>query len=183
MQPSRRQVPLVVAMALLMVLTIATPSYAYSLEEARWNNQPAPGTCCAHINVGIESGDAAVSNAWANGISAWNSSPAYIYYDRPSSYKVGLAEINDGSTSADGYTSYYYSFGYFYSMSAWLNFAWISNYDAAKANGVGAHELGHVAGLGHTGGCVLMQTMTETRSSCGITGPVADDRDGINALY
>jgi predicted Zn-dependent protease len=122
-------------------------------------------------------------NAWAAGINAWNASPALLLYDRPTSYKVGLAEINSSSTSLDGKTTYYYLFGYFTSMSAWVNHLYLKNYTTLKANGVAAHEWGHVAGLDHTAGCVLMTPYSTTRASCGISGPVQDDIDGIKALY
>ena len=113
----------------------------------------------------------------------WNSSAAFLYFDKPSGYKVGLAEVNDAGNSMDGHTTYYYFFGHFTSMSAWLNYHWLAGYSSNEARGVAAHELGHIAGLDHTSGCVLMTPYTSTRQSCGISYPVTDDVNGINAMY
>lgn len=170
-------------MSLILVLFTGVAANAYHLEPAKWSGQPSPGMCCAHIKVGIESTSSSVTAAWSNGIYAWNISAAPIVYDQPSSYKVGLAQINDSSNSSDGHVTYYYAFGYFYSMSGWLNYAYIKNYSSSEAQGVAAHELGHVAGLAHTNGCVLMTPQTSTRQSCGIHGPVTDDINGILSLY
>jgi len=170
-------------LALALVVAVALPSYAYHLEGPTWGGQPSAGTCCAHITVGIESSDSADTNAWADGISVWNSSAAFLYFDRPGDYKIGLAEINDSGNSSDGYTSYYYVFGNFTSMSAWLNHYWIAGYPSLKSRGVAAHELGHVAGLAHSDGCVVMQAYSVPRESCGISYPVSDDINGVNAMY
>jgi hypothetical protein len=168
----------------MLMLTTSRAS-AYNLEPARWNGQPSPGYCCADITVGREATHSATQTAWSNGISAWNNSPAYIWFDQPSSYKVGLADIDDSANSYDGLTTYYYLplFGYFSSMSAWLNFHWIKSYSVSKAQGVAAHELGHVAGLDHTSGCVLMTPYSSTRASCGVSTPQSDDIHGIAAIY
>jgi hypothetical protein len=170
-------------LALALVVAVALPSYAYHLEGPTWGGQPSAGTCCAHITVGIESSDSADTNAWADGISVWNSSAAFLYFDRPGDYKIGLAEINGSGNSSDGYTSYYYVFGNFTSMSAWLNHYWIAGYPSLKSRGVAAHELGHVAGLAHSDGCVVMQAYSVPRESCGISYPVSDDINGVNAMY
>ena len=82
-----------------------------------------------------------------------------------------------------GRTIYYYLFGYFTSMSAWLNYHWIKSYPLSKSQGVAAHELGHIAGLDHTNRCVLMVPNSPARASCGISTPQTDDRNGIAAMF
>lgn len=181
--PVVRRVAMVCAISFSLVMFTTNQAYAYHLEPARWNGQPAPGTCCAHVTVGKEATHAMSLTAWSNGIAAWNNSPALILFDQPSSYKVGLADIDDAGNSSDGLTTYYYLFGYFTSMSAWLNYHWIESYPLSKSQGGAAHELGHIAGLDHTNGCVLMVPDSPTRASCGISTPQTDDRNGIAAMY
>jgi hypothetical protein len=66
----------------------------------------------------------------------------------------------------------------------YLNYAFTKDYPGPEIQSVAAHELGHLAGLAHSSGCVLMNPDTGIRwESCGINLPRTDDVNGVNALY
>lgn len=173
-------------LGVVLLLLTARTALAYSLLGGRWPNQPTSG-CCAYLGV-VEMGpmlpyDAA---AWANGRSAWNNSGANIRFISTSASPITITDTSDGSVSWDGIaylnpcTNCVYS-----SATLLLNAYYTAGYPLAKTQSVAAHELGHLAGLGHEwGGCVLMHGYTNVRwEQCGVNIPTIDDINGINALY
>lgn len=167
----------------------AQPVFAYQLLGGRWPNQPHSG-CCLQLNTYIYG---PITNydrtAWWDGMTAWNVSPANVTYSGvTSSTLVNLTDTYDNS-DWDGLTSFTPCPGsgctYSY-VNSWLNFRLTSGYTAAQTQSVSAHELGHIAGLDHASGCVLLQLYTSIRysASCGyINTPQTDDINGVNAQY
>jgi hypothetical protein len=131
---------------------------------------------------------------WDNGVSAWNASPALIYFNRQSSCctHIQLDALNTSYYSWDGLSQCYFNaWGYFTQCNEYINLydngpagPGIGGYPVGKRQAVTAHELGHVLGLAHTNGCVLMQPDTAVLwDTCGINTPQADDVAGVNAMY
>jgi hypothetical protein len=165
----------------------------YQLEGPTWAGQPAPGVCCASLqyemNIVIWANNADATT-WSNAANAWNASPALIYLNpAPGTAPIDLIDTYDSSVKWDGYTcpgpiscddGTHYT-----NVMAELNAYFTQNYPAGEAQGVAAHELGHVFGLAHdTDTCNLMYPTTNIRwGYCGVSTPQTDDVNGINALY
>lgn len=155
---------------------------AYSLEGPRWALQPPPGQCCAILGVqfaGIHySSD---YTAWDNGMYAWINSPALISWYVESSSAIQLYDTN--SVGWSGLT-WYYDVGFFITATGTLNYYYLQNYPSEKSQGSATHELGHIAGLAHSSGCVIMVDNDYSRwDYCRIKTPQIDDDLGIDALY
>jgi hypothetical protein len=191
LSPSLKRIRLTAFLASIAGMTLAgffsQNAAAYNLEGPRWSGQPTSG-CCAHLYLqyaaALYPGD---STVYDNGRFAWNNTAsANIFFYTASSSSIYATDQNNSSASWDGRTTYTYSGGYFTHATVELNYYYFStlNYPAEKKQGVAAHELGHVAGLAHTSGCVLMTPYSDTRwDTCGIKTPQTDDVNGLNSLY
>ncbi len=100
--------------------------------------------------------------------------------------KVGLSTWHDANDSRDGYAQLIPSTtaNPYTGAFSYINSFYTDGYVPEKRQSVTAHELGHVLGLGHADGAVLMNPFTNVRWDQGrINQPTADDRAGVNALY
>jgi hypothetical protein len=179
-------IALIVGLAVLVLQVY--PASAYHLLGGRWPNQPYSG-CCANIYITYSGSfiSSADRTGWDNGRFAWNNTAsANIFFWTTSSCCTIVAyDTNDTSTDSDGWTTLYPCGSCTYNYAdLYLNYAFTKNYSSAEIQSVAAHELGHLAGLDHSSGCVLMNGSTATRwGSCGINLPQTDDVNGVNALY
>lgn len=157
---------------------------AYHLFGGRWPNQ----TCCLALYTYTTAHQSYNRTALTNGSSVWNNSSAHytlISTSNSSSAQVTLNDVLDTSVSWDGIAYLGPCNSCTYSgASVFLNTYYTSGYTDDQRQSVAAHELGHVAGLAHTDGCVLMTPSTFNRwGICHIKTPQQDDINGVNAQY
>jgi hypothetical protein len=126
------------------------------------------------------------SQAFDNGRSAWTASSANVFwYTTTSSQMIVAEDTTNSSVAWDGLSDLEPCISCQYQDGASeLNYYYTQHYSIYERQGVAAHELGHIMGLAHHSGCYLMEPTTPYRyGTCGITGPVTDDVNGVNSLY
>jgi predicted Zn-dependent protease len=168
------KLPVVLLLSTLVLLSTPSSASAYKRLPHKWPS--------AVLKVHITQ---AYSTAyyWQLGELRWNSTSTPVNFTEATTAKINLTGIDQSSTSYDGLTSCSASGGIATYCGAWINHYYLKGYSQNKAAGVAAHELGHVLGLDHTSGCVLMYAYSDYRDSCGANSPKADDINGINAIY
>jgi hypothetical protein len=181
----RLAIALIIGLAVLVLQTYSAS--AYHLLGGRWPGQPTSG-CCAHLYITYSGTLTSYDKTgWDNGRFAWNNTASanIFFYTTSSCCTIVAYDTTDNSTNMDGWTLLYpcnscnYNFADLY-----LNIAFTQHYLPAEIQSVSAHELGHLAGLDHSSGCVLMNGSTPTRwDTCGINLPQTDDVNGLNSLY
>jgi len=178
----RLLVPLLAFLAALFIaLSAAAPAQAYNFTGAKWTTVNPLRT-----RLSITYGGTNSANAWINASSDWTATSAPVSITRPTTGgtpPVTLSDQKNSSVSWDGLSNWYPGSGTTTNATGWLNVYYTAGYSASTRKGVAGHELGHIMGLAHNSGCVLMVSTTSTRNSCAVYIPKADDIAGINALY
>lgn len=169
------------AMVLLGWAAIAAPQAdAYARTGARWPSSTIRSSITQSYGLG---------SAWSTGRQRWNSTNTPIIFTNvaPSGgNRADLFDVNLNNVTWDGLANWTPGTGTITSATGRLNYYFLRNYDADKKAGVAAHELGHILGLAHAGGCVLMNGTSSSRDTCGSGGansPQVDDKNGANAIY
>jgi hypothetical protein len=188
----RSAVKLLTILCAVSVYVLAAPvgANAYTLEGPIWPGQPGSHTCCANLTYRNFAGDSKDFNAGTQGANAWDNSAAFVFIRTSLTPQIDFEEANNSGVGWDGLTSWstyrggngvtYFNQG----MTVQVNNYYLKNYSSGEAQSVSTHEFGHSAGLGHAGGCVIMNGYTGTRwGTCGIDTPRSDDDNGVDALY
>lgn len=168
----RRRTPiwLVTALTIILVASGTQQASAYVLTGQKWGS--------SSVTYNISSG------AWATAVSSWNVKVSSVQFVKSSSAKLALGTANNSSVTWDGLAEWSHSSGQITDARARLNNAYVKNYSTAKVKSVAVHELGHILGLAHRSGCVLMNPTTSARfDSCNVNTAQADDVAGVNSLY
>lgn len=169
----------IVAAVLTMLPLLPTGAYAYQLFGGRWSNSDIGNLTYYNFSGYSENPTAATS---------WNNAgtKAKFYTSSPFSAFIFLKKENAGNNGVDGQavltpspTANPYTSG-----ETYLNSYYVDGYSSQKRQSVAAHEQGHLLGLAHESGCVLMNEATSSRyDSCGVYTPQQDDINGVNAIY
>ena len=174
---------LAVAITVLVVALFATSASvgAYNLFGGKWSSVNPLVFC---VSASYDD----LSYRWLDGLYYWRqaANPPFTYQTSCTTNLITLLDANysavdwDGVTHLDpSLTANPYTSGY-----ATLNWYFLQNYVINKRISVASHELGHVLGLDHNTGCVLMVIDSATRyDTCGIYTPQSDDVAGVQALY
>ncbi|MBX6351137.1 MAG: matrixin family metalloprotease [Clostridia bacterium] len=170
------------ATVLALVVALSVRALAYTLLGGSWASVDP-------LDYRFGSITEASKTAFTYSLAAWNNAQQSARFAAgDSSAPVTLSDVDDPGAAWDGITYLEPCGGCQYTSAvAELNTHWTSSYTGAERQSVAAHELGHVLGLGHESGAVLMNPYTcgETSRWCtyGINTPQSDDVQGVEDLY
>lgn len=180
MHPKKR-IGLIACAAAVALLGASHMVNAYVHTGSSWDNSKVRS-----IHA-FKDGNATTNSIWSSAITDWNNAgtPASFINGSRTSQDIRLSSIHDPATDNDGRAMWYFNGDHYtYSAYSWINTYYTNNYSSLKARSVASHELGHILGLEHETGAVLMNGNTADRyDRYNIYRPAADDRAGINALY
>lgn len=122
---------------------------------------------------------------WLDGLYYWDqTSTGFGYTTTCAANVVSLLDANYSAVEWDGLAQITVIGTTTVNAWAYLNYFYTQTYDTNATISVAAHELGHVLGLNHEVGAVLMNVTTGDRYyTLGVFLPQQDDVNGINAMY
>lgn len=172
-----------VALAAVVVGNVlsAPLAKAYSTEGVRWQYNLS----IHFYEQPMQSYD---TQAFDDGVYAWNSSVAPILFGGTGTQEVIMSDTNAGNSNWVGLTTWSYStfgcnypIGYnqFYDAYTKLNIYYTQKEDRATRQGDAAHELGHAIGLGHSSVTTALMYYKQN----GTNTPQSDDINGVNYIY
>ncbi|HEY7342232.1 MAG TPA: matrixin family metalloprotease [Ktedonobacterales bacterium] len=166
--------------AVLLGYAFMAPSTnAYATEGIRWVDN-------WHIYYTMKPMQSYDSQAWTDGVWAWNNSAAPVFFYGGGS-QIIMFDANDGANGYSGWTTWgvntfncTYPSGYnqLKVANVKLNYYYTQSYSPTARKGVAAHELGHALGLAHAS---LTSSLMYYASTA--TVPQSDDINGVNYIY
>lgn len=181
----------IIPIALIFILTVVgtifmmdAPTVFGAKLGGKWKSNPTYH--CDNIA-------SAYKTASNKGINSWNSALKTIgvslryNYASVTSAKVSFNVKNYGSTgwNAQGQPGPSVSSGTYTYGTVRYNTKYMSNYSAGKKKAIATHELGHMLGLAHRTGKVLMNVNGSSKyyDEWSISSPTAADRTDLDAIY
>jgi hypothetical protein len=174
----------VLLMSVTTLALLTSTVAAYELFGGRWSDSDI-GNLGIYLNPNgnpYVSSMQAAETSWDNTqtplssyttIYQWQAKVFFLLQYAPDQTWDGIAYLYP-STTSNPYTG----------GNTRLNTYYIQKYPAAKVQCVQAHEFGHILGLAHETGAVLMNPYSDQRyDTYGIYTPQQDDVDGVNAIY
>jgi hypothetical protein len=174
----------VCALALSVVaLFISATAEGYELYGGFWSDEDDLKVC---VSTSYIPSTGSHSFRWFSAANDWEDDTTFDYSSTCSGEDILLTDFDVDSTSYDGVTIWLpdcCSGSYSYA-GAQLNYHYTQNYEGNEVQSVAGHELGHIFGIDHDSGCILLHQSTGIRYGvCGVYTPQSDDIDAFEDIY